>query len=142
MGKKVENKTKKKSKVKKIILRFMAFVLIILGVIAGIFAYRYNYNKLDLKDLGINSNNYLSDSKRKKYKNIALFGVDSRYNTFEGLSDSIMVLTLDYEHKSIKLTSFMRDSLVKIEGHGYEKQTHAYNYGGARASCKNSKYKL
>lgn len=33
---------------------------------------------------------------------IALFGIDARNDNFRGLSDSIMIITADAEHNSIK----------------------------------------
>ncbi|MBQ7934829.1 MAG: LCP family protein, partial [Clostridia bacterium] len=57
---------------------------------------------------------------------IALFGIDSREEDFEGLSDSIMIITVDAEHNSIKMVSVMRDSLVYSDGHGYLKINAAY----------------
>ncbi|MBQ8599771.1 MAG: LCP family protein [Clostridia bacterium] len=67
---------------------------------------------------------------------IALFGIDSREEDFEGLSDSIMIITVDAEHNSIKLVSVMRDSLVYIDGHGYQKINAAYELGGALLAIK------
>lgn len=46
-------------------------------------------------------------------------------------SDSMMILTVDSKNKSLKLTSLNRDTYVNIPGHGEEKLTHAYAYGGA-----------
>ncbi len=62
--------------------------------------------------LGIREDAILDDS----IKNIALFGVDSRNDSFTGLSDVIMILTVDNRHHSIKMTSVMRDTRVPIEG--------------------------
>ncbi len=67
---------------------------------------------------------------------IALFGIDSREEDFKGLSDSIMIITIDAEHKAIKLVSVVRDSLVEIEGYGYQKINAAYMYGGAPLAIK------
>ncbi len=47
-----------------------------------------------------------------------------------------MILTLDEEHKVIKLTSIMRDSYVDIPGHGDDKITHAYAFGGPELAMK------
>lgn len=68
--------------------------------------------------------------------NIALFGIDSRSDGMKGLSDSIMIISVDAEHNSIKLISVMRDSLVKIEGHGYQKINAAYSFGGPELAIK------
>ena len=48
--------------------------------------------------------------------NIAMFGVDARSDDFTGPSDAIMILTVDYKHNKIKMTSILRDSRVSIEG--------------------------
>ena len=41
-----------------------------------------------------------------------------------------MILTIDNKNKSLKLTSLARDTYVDIPGHGMQKLTHAYAYGG------------
>lgn len=73
-----------------------------------------------------------------KVTNIALFGLDSRGDNFEGLSDVIMVLSLDGVHNKVKLTSILRDSRVYMgdggPASGYDKITHAYSYGGPELS--------
>ena len=135
---------KKKNRKRTIIITLTIIVVLILGVIY-LYNNMTNYEKLNFKDLGINENNNDQNKINKsKFVNIAIFGVDSRANTWTGLSDTIIVATLDYENKQIKLSSFMRDSLVYIEGHGYEKQTHAYSYGNAQLAVKtlNTNYDL
>lgn len=64
--------------------------------------------------------------------NILLIGNDAKTSKERGRSDAMMILTIDERHKSLKLTSLARDTLVNIPGYGYEKLTHAYAYGGAR----------
>lgn len=64
----------------------------------------------------------------------AIFGVDSRTNAY-GIgtrSDCLMIVGIDEENKSIKVCSILRDTLMYIEGHGYEKATHAHSYGGPK----------
>ncbi len=68
--------------------------------------------------------------------NIALFGIDARNEEFRGLSDSIMVISLDADHHCIKIISVMRDSLVNIEGYGQQKINAAYSLGGAQLAVK------
>jgi len=76
--------------------------------------------------------------------NIALFGIDSRSDGMRGLSDSIMVISVDAVNNNIKLVSVVRDSLVRIEGYGYQKINAAYNLGGAQLAVKtlNQVFKL
>ncbi len=69
-------------------------------------------------------------------KNIALFGLDSRNTNFEGRSDSIMILSVNCDTGSLKLVSVVRDSLVKVEGHGYQKINAAYAFGGPLLAVK------
>ncbi|MBC8632405.1 LCP family protein [[Eubacterium] tenue] len=73
-----------------------------------------------------------SSKKNKGVSNILLIGSDSKNFDNVGRSDAMMILTIDDKNKSIKLTSLVRDTLVNIPGHGYEKLTHAYAYGGTK----------
>lgn len=70
-------------------------------------------------------------------KNILLIGIDSDQNKGEPQrSDSMIIVSVDDKHQSIKLTSLMRDTLVEIDGYGKEKLNHAYAYGGAKLLLK------
>ncbi|WFE19034.1 LCP family protein [Clostridium perfringens] len=53
-----------------------------------------------------------------------------------GRSDAIVILALDEEYKVIKLASIMRDSYVDVPGHGDDKITHAYAFGGSELAMK------
>ena len=68
--------------------------------------------------------------------NIALFGIDARTPGETTRSDSIMIATIDYKHKKVKLSSIMRDSRVEVDGHGFDKINHAYAYGGPQLAVK------
>lgn len=71
--------------------------------------------------------------------NIALFGLDNRSSAFSGQSDVVMVLTIDNRHGAVKMTSILRDSLVHIEGNGYDENNKinaAYAYGGAELAIR------
>ena len=55
--------------------------------------------------------------------------------TEQGRSDTIMVMTLNPSHKTLRLVSLPRDTYVNIEGYdGMDKLNHAYAYGGAELS--------
>lgn len=96
----------------------------------------YNYNIItgDMDELGI------TDIIDEKVVNVALFGIDSRdTKSFKGLSDSIMILSLNTETKKVKIISVMRDSLVPIDYKGnitYSKITTAYSKGGPELAIK------
>ncbi len=69
-------------------------------------------------------------------KNIAMFGVDSRTDSFDGLSDVIMILTVDNKHDKIKMTSILRDSCVVLDDGSYAKLTEVYSWGGPETAVK------
>lgn len=71
-----------------------------------------------------------------KTQNILCLGIDSRNDDFKGLSDVMVLVTLDGEKKEIKLTSFMRDMLVEVPGKGKQKLNTAYLLGGAELTCE------
>lgn len=110
---------------------------------------KYNYVEIDKNNLGIEENmndSFIITEDEKEIekhidisgiKNIALFGLDRRTSDEKtSRSDSIMVATINYDTKEIKLTSFMRDMLVDIEGKGKDKLNHAYSYGGPELAIK------
>lgn len=61
--------------------------------------------------------------------NMMLFGTDQYGGG--GLSDSMILLSIDSVHKKIKLTSFMRDTYVSIPHVVSHKLNYAYAVGGA-----------
>ena len=73
-----------------------------------------------------------------EYRNIALFGIDSRQDTYSrgNRSDCIIIASLNNITKEVKLISVYRDTYVNIEGHGLDKITHAYSYGEAPLAIK------
>ena len=78
----------------------------------------------------------ISDLNDAHIVNIAMFGIDSETGN-KGRSDATMILSIDYEHNKIKLSSVARDSLVYIPDKDVkEKFTHAYAYGGAQLAVK------
>lgn len=71
-----------------------------------------------------------------KILNIALFGIDNRSEDERGRSDTMIILTLDFQLHKIKLTSLMRDLWVPIDSHGFGKLNAAYAYGGPKLAIK------
>ncbi|EOU1113502.1 LCP family protein [Clostridium perfringens] len=135
MNRSTKNSKIKNSKIKYIIL---ALILVILGLI-GVSTYYINLKINKVQKVEINKENLSINEKQVKeenhIKNIALFGIDAPKGKV-GRSDAIMILTLDEEHKVMKLTSIMRDSYVDIPGHGDDKINHAYAFGGPELAMK------
>lgn len=63
--------------------------------------------------------------------NILLIGSDhGAMKDDQGRSDSMMVATINFDTKELKLTSFLRDMYVEIPDHGRNKLNAAYAFGG------------
>ncbi len=111
------------------LIAWMVFLLVIGGV--GLFIYMFS--GLKVTDLG---GDLAVSAGQAGVKNIAMFGVDSRDGENVGRSDAVMVLSIDSRSHTLKMSSFMRDSNVYIEGYGYDKLTHAYAYGGPELAVR------
>lgn len=124
---------KKKKKILLIILGILLTLIVVLGsaILITFNNISSNFKKETVKheDLGINKEEISKYDSSSEIVNIALFGIDSTDEN-SGRSDTIMLATLDSVHNKLKLTSFMRDSYVAIEGHGDDKMNHAYAFGG------------
>ncbi len=62
--------------------------------------------------------------------NLLLVGVDRRDTSWNGNSDSMILISINKETKKIHMISFMRDLYANIEGHGVRKLNAACAYGG------------
>ena len=139
-GKKVSNTKnikKKKHKALKIFAIFLLVIAIIVLLIAGGAFYFINDKigkmqqvEIDESNLDISTNENLEG-----YRNIAIFGVDSRSNNLDvgNRSDCIIIANINNKTKEVKLISVYRDTYVQIKENGsntLDKITHAYAYGG------------
>lgn len=90
-----------------------------------------------LKDVDLDGIKVESDN---EIVNILLIGYDLRKEQgkdFGGLTDTMMIATLDKKHNSIKLTSLMRDMLVTMANDSkIRKMNAAYGYGGVKNMYK------
>ncbi|MBE9042833.1 LCP family protein [Pleurocapsales cyanobacterium LEGE 10410] len=69
------------------------------------------------------------EEKGIKYKKQDV-GYHHLVNSFDGLSDSILLLRFDPEKEKVSVLSVPRDTRVYIEGYGVRKINHANDYGG------------
>lgn len=137
--KKGKTKTNKKKKGRwlKVLGTILLTIILILAILIGL-AYMYITNKLskmntvqlDESQLGITAE---ASTKLAKYRNIAIFGVDSREDDYGkgNRSDCMIIASINNETKEVRLISVYRDTYVNIQGHGLDKITHAYSYGEA-----------
>ena len=91
-----------------------------------------SFGKLDFTD--INEEAFMVNSSVSKYlsnyRNIVIFGVDDRSDSFSGRSDSIILVSINKKTSEVKLCSVYRDTYLKLTDRSLDKVTHAYAYGG------------
>lgn len=114
--------------------RFFRFII---GVVIAVFlvyssAALYYITKLNTIET---TGNYVNDPDTMLYssdiKNILIIGEDARDTSSRGLSDSMILLSVNKKNHKLQMTSFMRDIYTEIDGYDYEKLNAAYAYGGA-----------
>lgn len=121
------------SKKQKITIFSLLAILILIASVVGFFVFRFYNHSYEGNTDPAKVNTVDEDIKFKEVQgitNILLLSSDARPGEDVSRSDSIMILTIDNINKKLKVTSLMRDMLVKIDGHGEEKLNHAFAYGG------------
>ncbi|CCY99437.1 putative uncharacterized protein [Clostridium sp. CAG:793] len=147
-----ENSKRRKHKSHKAlkIIGIIILIIVILCVCLAGAGYLYISNKLgklnyetiskDANDLGISSENADKKSEMSKYRNIALLGLDSRYDTYDEdyRTDCIMIASINQETNEVTLYSIYRDTYVQMTLDGttkFDKINHAY-YNGVQNTIK------
>ena len=136
------NKSRVLNKPKKILLSIVAVLLVIIiainSVINGILNKITYDEKIDNKY--VTSSELKSDS---SVKNILLLGVDARSDddAKKSRADTMMLISVDSKHKTIKMTSFLRDTWVYIPAKGSSQRLNAAcSYGGYNGVCDTIEY--
>lgn len=134
------NNIKKNKKNRKGLKIFGIILLIIILIIAGVIAGGAWYvgdkfgkmQQVDINEEELDINEQVNEN-LSGYRNIAIFGVDSRSSNLGrgNRSDCIIIASINNKTKEVRLASVYRDTYVQIEGHGLDKITHAYSYGEA-----------
>ena len=133
-----ENGTKKKGKKLKAFGIAVLVLLIILAIIVGgtFWFISSKLGKIQQVDLNEDDLSVSSEAAENlsNFRNIAIFGIDSREDTYSkgNRSDCIIIASINNTTKEVKY----RDTYVQIEGHGLDKITHAYSYGEAPLAIK------
>ena len=134
-----EKKNKKGLKTFGIIVLVLLIILAI--IVGGTFAFVHSkLSKMQQVNLNEDDLNVSAQAEQQlaEYRNIAIFGVDSRDDSYDkgNRSDCIIIASINNKTKEVKLISVYRDTYVQIEGHGLDKITHAYSYGEAPLAIK------
>jgi len=124
-----KKKIKKRSK---LIALFILELLVLVLIIAGFYLYsklnRIQYDSSDDKNIIQNDNVNISG-----YRNIVVFGVDSRSNALKKNthSDTIIIASINNKTKDVKMASVYRDTYVNIpDRNKFDKINAAYYRGG------------
>lgn len=75
-------------------------------------------------------------AKVSEMRNLLLIGIDARPGEETGRSDTMIIVTLDPDGNTIKLTSIMRDLYVEIPGYKNNRINAAYVFGGPELLMK------
>ncbi len=122
------HKKKKKHRLLKTIALIMVVAFILSSGLIFVFAAASGYTRDDL-----DKNEYISSTQLKSsplVTNILLLGVDGNADS-SSRSDTMILVSVDFAHAKIKLTSFLRDSWVEIPSKGKKsKLNSACSYGG------------
>lgn len=134
-----EKISKKKSKAhKKRVRRRIIFaieILVLLLAGGALFVVsklqKLNTEKIDLGEISINAG-IKENGNLKGYRNIALFGVDSRDGDLKNArSDMIMVASIDNDSKKVNLVSVYRDTYLDSKDGEFRKATETYALGSS-----------
>lgn len=126
-----KGKKRKKKKNRRLIFAVEVIVLLIMAL--GLFAVAQlsRMDRIKLSDIIVNSG-----LNKSGYRNIAIFGVDSREGRLDSgtNSDTIMVASINEKTGDIKLVSVYRDTYLDNTNGEYRKATECYAGGGAERS--------
>lgn len=137
----MKEEKKKRKGLKTFGIIVLVLIIILVLIIGSTFWFVNNkLSKMQKVDIDENNLNVSAQAKEQlaDYRNIAIFGIDSREDTYSkgNRSDCIIIASINNKTKEVKLVSVYRDTYVQIEGHGLDKITHAYSYGEAPLAIK------
>ena len=143
---KTRTKTRKKKKLLKlmkkhkaasvVIILFLVCIITVMGVIGGILWKFYHDSvgivdgdSVDPTDDAVKIAR--EDQKDDNVINVLLVGSDSRDPDAElGRSDTMIVVSYNRAENKVTAVSFLRDTLIDIDGYGMSKLGHTFAYGG------------
>ena len=130
------HKKKKKNKGGKIVL-FIIEIIILLVMVFILYSVlkTEKVGKVDIPEEDIVINEEVKEKEEttmKGYRNIALFGVDSREGQLDKKtrSDTIMIASINHDTGECKLISVYRDTYLNLGNDSYNKCNAAYAKGG------------
>ena len=137
----VSSKSRRRKKPLVIVLCVFLALLLIIGASGFAMLGKINY---DTSTRG--KNEYIAASELAhsgRVKNILIIGSDARSDNKEmGMrSDSMILASIDSKNRQLKLTSILRDSLVKIPARdSWNKLNASFSFGGAKMTIDTIEY--
>lgn len=133
-GKKMSAKQRKEKKRKRIILftvEIVALVVLLAALVSVLMITKMDKVKINPEDIAVNPE-VEENTEMKGYRNIALFGVDSRTGKLGkgNRSDTIMIASINQDTGDVKLVSVYRDTYLNLGTDAYNKANAAYAQGG------------
>lgn len=101
----------------------LILIILLIAIVGGTYWYIQDklskLQRIDLKEEELRVSTQ-AEASLVDYRNIAIFGIDSREDSYEkgNRSDCIIIASLNNKTKEIKLLSVYRDTYVQIEGYG------------------------
>ena len=127
----------KRHKVVSTILCLLILCFLVMAMSLGVLLWNLNKDNVgivDADDVDPNADEVQiarEDQKNKDVINVLLVGSDSRDPNAElGSSDTMILASFNKAEGKATALSFLRDSLVEIDGHGQSKLGHTFAYGG------------
>ena len=143
----VKKRKNNKKTLKIVLFSLLIFMLALITSVAFIYKHyssKINRVEIDREDV-VNVGNSTTENSTtenenidKNIINIALIGAD--YSNGNGASDSTMILSIDTEHKTIKLCSLMRDIYLDLPDGGKSNLNYTLNGGGPALLLKTINY--
>lgn len=136
MKNKIKHFFKKNKKRKIIILILLLFLLFDIGLYVSIAVkvYSETVKTVPAEEVDPTAENVLiaeTEQKDDEVINVLLVGTDSRDpNSDMGRSDSMMLVSFNKTEQKATAISFLRDTLLEIDGYGKSRLGHTYAYGG------------
>ena len=124
---------KKRNKILLLIAEFFVLVLLVVVVYGVTKTEKVTKVKIDEEEIKAKMNDTVAENVTLKgYKNIALFGVDSREGSLgKGTrSDTIIIASINNDTGDIRLCSVYRDTYLNLGNDSYNKCNAAYAKGG------------
>ena len=144
-GRRKKKKTKIEKAIKAVSILLIIFIIILI-IIGAMYLAAMGYingklGKMKIETIDESNLSTSNNQEMKKYRNIAILGLDSRYDTYDAdyRTDCIIIASINTENNDVQLFSIFRDTYVEVQytdgTKKLDKINHAY-YGGVESTLR------